>query len=341
MVFKSKSRNQRVCPHHAVEICLDLLNEKVRSFKPDLPPELFSGIWAHIAAPDMLPILLTCKAFRAAGEAQLYRHICLDGMPHRSILLCRTLVHRPELCKYLLDFSPDILWKRPSVMQHLQRALGVSMHQFPFHHSQTRSDCYRMLCAAICQLSPNIRALSLRDAPHRQSLVLQTMPEVRKFRTANDYGFKAYVPILESLGGITHLELPLRTCMLDTSEIRPHHVPRLEVLVCDVRVAMQLVPGRPIRRLFVGFTFFQPGKSIFEVMARLGTGTVDITDLGLAVLDGWPGDLSFLLDATCDNIPEIRELHLHLRFRDHNNDNVFLRDLLRTVCQNLFPTREI
>lgn len=293
-----------------------------------LPWDILFLVVAVVPPSRLLPFLLACKAFRAVAEPLLYRHIDLLDHPKRSAYLFRTILNRSELGRHIITFSAaEKLPERPSRFNTL------------LHHlrgrQQAQPPSYRDVAQRVAQHLVNVKAVSYRGSSYT---LLAGNHSITKFSVFSHHDPALHINygvLLDALPhGVTHLHLPFELVAEPVVGVRLDHVPHLEMLLCSAHAAVELVPGRRIRELFIEFSYQLEGApSIYDTMERLTHGSARIRTLRVSVQYMYLGDMMEVVDAIARFHPDLETLQLSLSFFLLEHSNHDLHTFLERVCR--------
>ncbi|KAG8917327.1 hypothetical protein FRC01_002519, partial [Tulasnella sp. 417] len=217
-------------------------------------------------------LLRTCRFFRNLVEPVLYRHIRVqhgpeehNSSPLKPHLLHRTLVGRPDLLPAILSYhGPLIPNPRPSFPPERKEALWRKLMTTARQPAATSSVITEYLERATTifsgtinmrelhftdRLPLSIRAvLSVLDAPQLK------MVNIKRLVLDTEWCWSRLPSVLRKQPGLKHLELPhmIRGGELELDET---DFPELESLRAELRHAARIVPGRPVRKLDLQYTW--------------------------------------------------------------------------------------
>lgn len=297
---------------------------------PSLPWDIFSYILTFIPPPQLLSVILVCQAFRRLAEPLLYRHIDLSNCPTRSLYLIRTLLSRKELCTHVRTFQPADRHTKPNGYLGVFRKIVRGQTQ-----EHMRRTAYIQHSERVAGRLSYVENISIHTSSEQVVRALGCLSKIKKFRTLHPWGLRQHESLLDALPNVTHLELPFTSFFLPVSEIRQYHARSVEELICPTNVAVRLVPGRPIKRLFLLWPMLQGPPDSFELMKEMARSTETIKVLGLFVGWGWnwQGDMAQIVSATATFLPDVEELSLKLKCWKSNSH--LLQMMLRELPNDL------
>lgn len=293
---------------------------------PPLPWEIFVYILSFVPPSHLLSVILACQAFRRLAEPLLYRHIDLSNCPTRSLHLLRTLLCRKDLCRHVRTFQPADRHSQPD--GYLGVFTKILRDRSQEHMRRTAYIQHVERAAGRLTYVENI---SVHTSSEQAVRALGGLSNVKRFRTLHPWGLRQHESLLDALPNVTHLELPFTSFFLPVSEIRPYHTRFVEELICPTNVAVRLVPGRPIKRLFLLWPMLQGPPNSFDLMKEMARSTETIKTLGLFVGWGWnwQGDMAQIVSAMATFLPDVEELTLKLKCWKSNSHilDLMLREL--------------
>lgn len=255
-------------------------------------------------------LLVTCKAFRRAGEKVLYEEIDLSNCPVRSLLLCKTLINSPYLSGLVRSFQiadgPNKLGRATLLKNRLLRIETPSKYH--------RQRDYSSVAGYATLNIKNVDMVALKNLP---PAFKERFTRVRRLRVVRQYARPNGGELVNELPDVTHLEMPFTFGIFDgqgSYEIRASHSPNLEELIAPSPVAYQLVPGRPIRTLFILFPYMYQAPDPVQLASILGQSTTKITKFGVLLNFSWQAVATELLNEMADTLHDIEELRLRCQF---------------------------
>ncbi|KAG8991382.1 hypothetical protein FRB90_001381 [Tulasnella sp. 427] len=296
---------------------------------PQLPWEILLYILQFVQPADLPTTILVCKSFRDAAEPLLYRHIYLSNCSIRTLYVLRTLLMRRDLCKHVRTFVPSHYYDRPEGMIRKLKRILRRRKKYSTPHSG--------LLTLVVERLKDVQAISV--PVFYQTSILQNLTKLHiavwcSLGTLDD--FLASVPL------ITVLELPITGLVTAVGPVQTDRAPFLEELQCEPQVAEQLVPGRPVNRVDLGWSEWgsEPPLTL-ELMEAIAQGTRSVTRLGLAMRQSdW--DVSrHAIAAIPTSFPDLEELNvwLHLLMGNMRLFNDLADELSMTVA--LLPNLKV
>lgn len=298
-----------------------------------LPWEISIQIVEAIPATYLSSFILACKAFRAVAEPLLYRHINLSNCPRRSAHLFHTIINCPELGRHVVTFQAAdwFPYYQPSKLTQILVFIRKDPPQW-----YTLRSLYQRISKEVSNHFTNVNTLSLHGGTPSDSLRRLPHPrKITKLRFKHPWEISELGSLLDFVPNLTHLTTPLiynlQPAWVSMGAILPYHVPHLESLTTIADAAIQLVPGRPIRELFILLSLqWAQIPAVPQVFEQLSHGSAHLAVLGVITEALWSGSPTQILDAIASFLPNLEELHLVFYFV--SQDDV-LKDFVQTVSR--------
>lgn len=294
---------------------------------PQFPWDVLAYILSFVPPSNLFSIILACRTFREIGQPLLYRHIDLSNCPARSVYLLRTLITSDDLCGQVRTFVAVDYDSR--IDEYFNTRKWMFLRKGNTHR---RGSACAQLAGEVAGKLINAENISMPTSHAQTVQTLAGLPGIKKFRTTSSLGFRGRLgSFFEAIPSATHLELPFNELFLYGSRVRPHHVPFLKELICPTNFAPFIVPGRPIRRLFLRWSVWRDAPDSFELMEAMARSTETIRQLGLFLGSrvNRQIDLDQIFSATATFLPDVEELTV--RVECWKKSTVTLRRLLREV----------
>lgn len=285
----------------------------------NLPWDVILHIVENVPASHLYSFVLACKGLRAVAEPLLYRDINLSNCPRRSIHFLYSILNRPELGQHVVTFqaSDSFPWIRPGRLDQLSSRLKGR----PSNHDWiSRASDYPKIAENATQHFPNAKAISFYGVDPVESIpLLSNLSSLTDFRLVDPFLVpRTLVVLLDCLPLLKHLTLPgSETPPTEAlARVRPDQIPLLESLTCSVDLAMQLVPGRPIRRLVILFGFRgRDAPPVHDVLEHVSRSSARIAELGVTIeWSRFESDVLDVLPAVARFLPDIEILRLSIGF---------------------------
>ncbi|KAG8991518.1 hypothetical protein FRB90_001311 [Tulasnella sp. 427] len=296
---------------------------------PQLPWDILLYILQFVQPEDLPTTILVCKSFRDAAEPLLYRHIYLSNCSIRTLYVLRTLLMRRDLCKHVRTFVPSHYYDRPEGMIRKLKRILRRRKKYSTPHSG--------LLTLVVERLKDVQAISV--PVFYQTSILQNLTKLHiavwcSLGTLDD--FLASVPL------ITVLELPITGSLTAVGPVQTLRAPFLEELQCEPQVAEQLVPGRPVNRVDLGWSEWgsEPPLTL-ELMEAIAQSTKSVTRIGLAMRQSDWEISRHAIAAIPTSFPDLEELNvwLHLLMGNMRLFNNLVDELSMTVA--LLPNLKV
>lgn len=300
------------------------------TYPHSLPWEVLIHVLNFVPRCHLFPLLLVCRSLHKLVEPLLYRHINLSNSPTRSLYLFRTLLNCDDLCRHVQTFVPAERHPKPNYIDRLRWIVRGRDEKYQ------RPRAYSLLAQQAAVKLVQVIHISIPTANEQSIQKYAGMAQIKKFRTTSSYGLRGRLGIFfESMPNLTHLELPFDVLFLYGETIQPHYVPFLEGLMCPTNFAPFLVPGRPIKRLFLVWSARRNPPDSAELMEEMARSTEIIKGLGLFLGRGVNWRLGFegIFSAAATFHPDVEELTVW--FECLKESSGILKRLLRELSENL------
>lgn len=279
---------------------------------PPLPYDLIVYIYQYIPNTQIYPSVLACKSFQSAVEPLLYRHIDLSNCPIRSTYFLRTAFSRPGLLKHIRSYQiaeqyPQPPWLLSRLAHHIH---GCQLADYRKTYIVRRLDAVEKL-----GMTPKAMVHGWYKSEDRPQ-GLPAFKALKSFKLLPTWSAINYDALLSAMPLVTRLDF---SATEDTSiinhmwgiNIRPHHVPLLEEIICDSDVAEKLVPGRPVRTLLM-LLETNPNGSAVATLSKVAKSSANITLLGVKIEDWNMPGLGDVVATIGRLFPYVEELRLCL-----------------------------
>ncbi|KAG8991383.1 hypothetical protein FRB90_001382 [Tulasnella sp. 427] len=262
-----------------------------------LPLEILFYILQFVQPPDLPSVILVCKSFRNVAEPLLYRDIDVPNCSILTLYVIRTLLARRDLCELVQTFVPSHYYTRPEgVIKRLKRLL---------QGRKQRRTVHSMFITSVTERMINIKAVSV-PAPHRMA----ALQKITKLQITTWCDMERLDDLLATLPEITFLELPVMGMLMHPGPVQAHRAPCLQELHSTPWAALQLVPGRPVKRLFLRLSDWMEALPTDAIVETVIQSSEEITALGLDFSrSDWGNNLEAPTQfATA--LPELEELNI-------------------------------